>query len=53
VPQWFKGTHHIAYWNRYSRPAIKPRYARGVLDTWWYDPAKAALTDAGKPVPKD
>ena len=53
VPQWFKGTHHIAYWNRYSRPAIKPSYARGVLDTWWYDPAKAALTDAGKPVPKD
>ncbi len=53
VPQWFKGSHHIAYWNRYSRPAIKPRYARGVLDTWWYDPAKAALTDAGKPVPKD
>ena len=52
VPQWYKGSHHIAYWNRYSRPKIKPRYARGVLDTWWYDPAKAALIDAGKPAPK-
>ena len=26
----------------YSRPPQKPRYARGVLETWWYDPDKAA-----------
>ncbi len=42
VPHWFSGKHRIAYWNRFSRPAVKPRYDRGVLDTWWLDAAKAA-----------
>lgn len=42
IPHWYKGTHWIAYWDMYSRPPQKPRYARGVLETWWYDPEKAA-----------
>jgi len=42
VPHWYKASHWIAYWDMFSRPAIKPRYSRGVLETWWYDPAKAA-----------
>ena len=42
VPHWYKASHNLAYWNRFARPAIKPRYDRGVLDTWWYDAAKAA-----------
>jgi microcin C transport system substrate-binding protein len=43
VPQWYrKGTHWIAYWDMFDRPAQKPKYARGVPETWWYDPAKAA-----------
>ncbi|MDQ8727000.1 extracellular solute-binding protein [Bradyrhizobium sp. LHD-71] len=42
VPQWYKGTHWIAYWDMYDRPQQKPRYARGVLETWWSDPGKAA-----------
>ena len=42
VPQWFKASHTIAYWDLFGRPASKPKYARGVLDTWWWDPAKAA-----------
>ncbi len=41
VPQWFKASHTIAYWDLFGRPAIKPKYARGVLDTWWWDRAKA------------
>jgi len=41
VPQWYKPAHHIAHWDRFSRPAKKPRYDRGI-DTWWYDAAKAA-----------
>ena len=48
VPQWFKGSHHIAYWDKYARPATKPDYARGVLDTWWLDEAKAAKLAAGQ-----
>lgn len=42
VPQWYKASHNIAYWNKFSRPKIAPKYATGVLDTWWYDEAKAA-----------
>ena len=41
VPQWYKPIHHIAHWDRFSRPAIKPRYDRGIVDTWWYDVNKA------------
>jgi microcin C transport system substrate-binding protein len=42
VPQWYKPSHTLAFWDRFSWPAIKPKYDRGVYDTWWYDPAKAA-----------
>jgi microcin C transport system substrate-binding protein len=42
VPHWYKAAHHIAYWDKFSRPQIKPRYQRGVIDTWWFDTEKAA-----------
>lgn len=42
VPNWYKASHNIAAWNKFSWPATKPRYSSGVMDTWWYDPAKAA-----------
>jgi microcin C transport system substrate-binding protein len=42
VPQWYKGSHNLAFWDRFSWPAVKPKYDRGVIDTWWYDAAKAA-----------
>jgi microcin C transport system substrate-binding protein len=42
VPQWYKAAHHLAFWDRFSWPAVKPKYERGVLDTWWYDAEKAA-----------
>ena len=41
VPQWYKPSHHVAYWDRFSRPDIKPRYDRGIVHTWWYDAARA------------
>lgn len=41
VPQWYKPLHHIAHWDRFSRPATKPLYDRGIVDTWWYDKLKA------------
>ena len=40
IPQWYKGAHHLVYWNKFDRPALKPRYARGVFDTWWIDREK-------------
>ncbi|HLO22532.1 MAG TPA: extracellular solute-binding protein [Methyloceanibacter sp.] len=42
VPHWYKPSFNIAYWDKFSRPEKKPRYDRGILDTWWYDEAKAA-----------
>ncbi len=48
VPQWYKGVHTIAYWDRFGRPAATPKYDTGILDTWWVDPAKAAYIDGGR-----
>jgi microcin C transport system substrate-binding protein len=48
VPQWFKGSHNVAYWDKYDRPAKKPPYAPAVLDTWWQNSEKAAMIAAGK-----
>jgi microcin C transport system substrate-binding protein len=42
VPQWYKAAHNIAHWDKFQRPAIKPRYDRGIIDSWWYDADKAA-----------
>lgn len=41
VPQWYKGAHNLAFWNKFGWPEVKPRYERGALDTWWYDSEKA------------
>jgi microcin C transport system substrate-binding protein len=40
VPQWFKGSHALVYWNKFSRPAILPKFALAT-DTWWFDTEKA------------
>jgi microcin C transport system substrate-binding protein len=45
IPHWYKASHWIAYWDVFGRPATKPRYARGIPDTWWYDRGKAAKLD--------
>ncbi len=42
VPHWYKAAHNLAFWNKFSWPAVKPKYERGALTTWWYDPEKAA-----------
>ena len=40
IPQWFKGSHSLIYWNKFSRPEILSKYSLSI-DTWWYDSAKA------------
>jgi microcin C transport system substrate-binding protein len=45
IPHWYKASHWIAYWDVFGRPPRKPKYARGVLETWWYDREKAARLD--------
>jgi microcin C transport system substrate-binding protein len=45
IPHWYKASHWIAYWDAFGFPAAKPRYFRGIPETWWYDQAKAAKLD--------
>ncbi|MEE9302114.1 MAG: extracellular solute-binding protein [Alphaproteobacteria bacterium] len=46
VPQWYKGEHHLVYWNKFGRPEVKPLYDRGVLDIWWIDAEREAALNA-------
>ena len=41
VPMWNLSKFRIASWNKFSRPAVRPKYDLG-LDSWWIDPAKEA-----------
>jgi microcin C transport system substrate-binding protein len=42
VPQWYKASHWVAYWDTFGWPKTKPRYTRGAPETWWYDAARAS-----------
>jgi microcin C transport system substrate-binding protein len=42
VPHYYKPSHWLAFWDMFGRPATKPRYGRGMPETWWYDREKAA-----------
>jgi microcin C transport system substrate-binding protein len=50
VPQWFRATHPVAYWDVFSHPEKPAKYAQGVgaPDNWWYDAAKAAKSEQAK-----
>jgi microcin C transport system substrate-binding protein len=42
IPQWHLDYFRVAYWDKFGKPAISPKYGLGVVDTWWYDAEKAA-----------
>jgi len=50
VPQWYRSTHPIAYWDLFDHPAKPARYAQGVgaPENWWFDSAKAAKLEQAK-----
>jgi microcin C transport system substrate-binding protein len=50
VPQWFRTTHPVAYWDVFSHPEKPPKYAQGVgaPENWWYDAAKASKSEPAK-----
>jgi len=50
VPQWFRATHPIAYWDVFDHPSKPARYAQGVgaPDTWWFAANKAAKAEQAK-----
>ena len=47
VPNWHKPSNWIAHWDVFGRPAIKPKYDRGIIDTWWYEADKASKIERG------
>lgn len=42
IPQWHLSSYRVAYWNRFSHPAVAQKHGLGFLDTWWVDAAKDA-----------
>jgi microcin C transport system substrate-binding protein len=50
VPQWYRTSHPIAYWDLFGHPEKPPRYAQGVgaPENWWLDPNKAAKAEQAK-----
>src|SRR5215475_4213895 len=50
IPQWYRSTHPIAYWDVFSHPEKTQRYAQGVgaPQNWWYDAAMAAKQEQAK-----
>jgi microcin C transport system substrate-binding protein len=51
IPQWYRTSHPIAYWDVFSHPPTPPRYFGGVgaIELWWSDPDKAARLEQTKP----
>ena len=46
VPQWYKASHTVAYYDIFEHPETLPPYALGELDFWWYNEEKAAALKA-------
>ncbi len=47
IPQWHLPADRIVYWDKFSRPAVKPKYSVG-FNTWWIDSEKASALAAKK-----
>jgi len=50
VPQWYRSTHPIAYWDLFAHPPKPAKYAQGTgaPENWWYDAAKSAKLEQAK-----
>ena len=47
IPNFHLSAFRVAYWDKFRRPAVSPKYAVG-LDTWWIDPAAEQSVEAKK-----
>ena len=47
LPMWYMAEDRLAWWDKFSRPAIRPIYTLG-LDNWWYDVNRAAKLPAAR-----
>ena len=50
VPQWYRTSHPIAYWDLFGHPEKQPHYAQGVgaPENWWSDTDKVAKAEQAK-----
>lgn len=48
VPHWHINYYRLAYWNKFSRPEITPKYSLGFF-TWWVDESKEKTLLVKKP----
>lgn len=46
IPQFHIRAYRVVYWNKFSKPAVPPRYGLGFVDTWWVDESKRAVLEA-------
>jgi microcin C transport system substrate-binding protein len=42
IPHWHIQSFRVAYWDKFARPPISPKYALG-FDTWWVDASKGEV----------
>ena len=47
IPHYHVSAFRVAYWDKFRRPAISPKFAVG-LDTWWVDPSAEQSVEAKK-----
>ena len=48
IPHWHIQSFRVAYWDKFGRPAVTPKYGLG-FDTWWIDSGKTvALVERRK-----
>jgi microcin C transport system substrate-binding protein len=47
IPHYHVSAFRVAYWDKFRRPAVSPKFAVG-LDTWWIDPRAEQSVEAKK-----
>jgi microcin C transport system substrate-binding protein len=47
IPNFHLSAFWVAYWDKFRRPKISPKYGLGI-DTWWVDPAAEKTIEAKK-----
>ena len=50
IPHWHIRVTRIAYWNKFSRPEVIPKYGLDLF-TWWIDPVKVAALERREAMP--
>jgi microcin C transport system substrate-binding protein len=52
IPHYHTDVSRVAYWDKFRRPEVTPKYGIG-LDTWWVDPKAEQTIEAKKGEVKD